>query len=88
MFSPAVLDAVRSSVAIPDPVPFSALKRIEIAAAHAELLDTKPELYRVFLLGVAGGLRRKEVDLLEWSSFQWEKNEIEIKATAHFAAKS
>ena len=34
------------------------------------------------------GLRRREIDLLEWSSFRWDCNEIEIKPTKHFAPKS
>jgi len=34
------------------------------------------------------GLRRREIDLLEWSSFKWDKNEIQIKRTDYFEAKT
>jgi integrase len=103
LFSPKILDAVRSSVAIPDPVPFTRLTKIPrqsmkysstvdlaalFAAAHAELLDTQPELYKVFLLGVTAGLRRKEIDLLPWSAFDWKAGTITLTPTLHFEAKS
>ena len=34
------------------------------------------------------GLRRREIDLLEWSSFKWDTNEIRIKHTKYFEAKT
>ena len=33
-------------------------------------LSTRPELFKIFLLGLMAGLRRLEIDLLEWTSFQ------------------
>jgi hypothetical protein len=36
-----------------------------IAHARQELEDNDPEAYKVFLLAVRLGLRRKEIDLLE-----------------------
>jgi integrase len=36
----------------------------------------------IFLLAVAAGLRRKEIDLLEWSPFRWEENVIRIQPRA------
>ena len=41
-----------------------------------------------FLLAVAAGLRRKEIDLLEWTSFRWEQNVIRIQPTNFFHPKS
>src|SRR5260221_12137977 len=34
------------------------------------------------------GLRRREIDLLEWSSFLWNDGLVRIKATEHFDAKT
>jgi hypothetical protein len=34
------------------------------------------------------GLRRKEIDLLEWCSFRWEQKVIRIQATRFFHSKS
>ena len=59
-----------------------------IKAAKAELRDSLPEAYKVFLLAVGAGLRKKEIDLLEWSSFRWEENVIRIEATRYFHPKS
>jgi len=59
-----------------------------VKAAKAELRDSLPEAYKVFLLAVGAGLRKKEIDLLEWSSFRWEENVIRIEATRYFHPKS
>jgi hypothetical protein len=59
-----------------------------IKAANKELRATAPQGYKVFLLAVAVGLRRKEIDLLEWSSFRWEENAIRIQPTRYFHPKS
>jgi integrase len=88
---------------LPDPLPFDGVQfepwqsmkyrstiDIEalIKAANKELRATAPEGYKVFLLAVAVGLRRKEIDLLEWSSFRWEENAIRIQPTRYFHPKS
>jgi hypothetical protein len=59
-----------------------------IKAANKELRATVPEGYKVFLLAVAVGLRRKAIDLLKWSSFRWEENAIRIQPTRYFHPKS
>jgi integrase len=59
-----------------------------IAAANKELRGSAPEAYKVFLLAVAVGLRRKEIDLLEWSSFRWKENALRIQPTRYFHPKS
>ena len=59
-----------------------------IAAARTELAGTAPECFKVFLLGTFAGLPRKEIDLLEWSSFQWNENAIRIESTEFFEAKT
>src|SRR5258708_37265791 len=59
-----------------------------IKAAKAELPGSLPEAYKVFLLAVGAGLRKKKIDLLEWSSFRGEENVIRIEATRYFHPKS
>jgi hypothetical protein len=44
-----------------------------IKLANKELRPSDPPVYMIFLLGVAGGLRRKEIDLLEWSAFRFKE---------------
>jgi integrase len=56
-----------------------------IAKALAEL---EPELLKIFLLAVMAGLRRKEIDLLEWNAMRWDEGVIRIGPTAHFEPKS
>src|SRR5258708_12505446 len=55
-----------------------------IKAAKAELRDSLPEAYKVFLLAVGAGLRKKKTDLLEWPSFRGEQNVIRIESTRYF----
>jgi integrase len=59
-----------------------------IAAANAELRESSEEAYKVFLLAVGVGLRKKEIDLLEWSSFRWQENTIRVEPTRYFHPKS
>jgi hypothetical protein len=59
-----------------------------IEAANRELAGTDPEAYKVFLLGTMVGLRRKEIDLLEWSSFRWAEGAIRVEPTQYFSPKS
>jgi Phage integrase family len=59
-----------------------------IAHARQELEDNDPEAYKVFLLAIGLGLRRKEIDLLEWPSFRWNENVVRIEPTRYFHPKS
>jgi integrase len=59
-----------------------------IEAADESLRSSDPECYAIFLLAVAAGLRRKEIDLLEWTSFRWEENVVRIQPTNFFHPKS
>jgi integrase len=56
-----------------------------IRAAQKELPQ---ELFKIFLLAIMAGLRRNEIDKLEWQAFDWGKGVISIRATSHFAPKS
>jgi integrase len=101
LFSPKILRHL--DLSLPNPLPFAGVEfeprqsmkyrsEIDIAtlikAANKELRTAAPEAYKIFLLAVAVGLRRKEIDLLEWSSFQWEENVIRIQPTRFFHPKS
>jgi integrase len=101
LFSPKIIKHL--NLQLPSPLPFSECQFEQrpstkyrssfsiqevIATAKRELADTDPEAYKVFLLGTMVGLRRKEIDLLEWSSFRWLEGVIRIEPTEHFAPKS
>jgi integrase len=59
-----------------------------LQAAQAELAAEAPEQYKIFLLALAAGLRRKEIDLLEWPAFKWQRNVIAIEATKYLSPKT
>jgi len=59
-----------------------------IIKAQDELTHQDPEAFKAFLLAVLAGLRRKEIDLLEWDSFLWESGVIRVQATRYFNAKT
>ena len=59
-----------------------------IGQARSELATEAPEQFKIFVLATMAGLRRKEIDTLEWSAFRWDKNAIRIEATEWFHPKS
>ena len=50
------------------------------ASAQSELRSQYPESYKVFLLALAAGLRRKEIDGLLWSQVDFAHSRISIEA--------
>jgi integrase len=101
LFSPRKLRHV--TLTLPTPLPFEGIEfetrqsmkyRSEIdvdkliGEARQELEKTDPEAYKVFLLALGLGLRRKEIDLLEWPSFRWKENFVRIEPTRYFHPKS
>jgi integrase len=44
--------------------------------------------YKILLLALGVGLRRDEIDTLEWAKFNWRRNTIRVETTIHTAAKS
>jgi integrase len=98
LFSPKILEHV--SLKLPNPLPFAGLKYLKcgvrkyqstidarklLAEAKAELPD---EQLKIFLLALCVGLRRSEIDLLEWSSFIWDRNIIRVEMTDYFEPKT
>ena len=101
LFSPKLLKFVRLN--LPEPLPFAGVQfearsssryRSEIdasamvRAAREELESKYPEQFQIFLLAIMAGLRRREIDLLEWSALDFERGLIRVQATAHFQPKS
>jgi hypothetical protein len=101
LFSPRILEHLE--LEMPNPLPFTNCQfepgqntkyrstfdvQTLIGSARDELAINDPEAFKVFLLGTMVGLRRREIDLLEWSSFRWDEGTIRIEATQHFSAKS
>ena len=56
--------------------------------AVAELASDRAEELKAFLLMLALGLRRKEVDLLEWDSFDFAAGTLHIKPTQWHSLKT
>ncbi len=101
LFAPGIVRHL--SIELPSPLPFEGIEfeprqslkyrsEINVAeliqAASAELVDNEPELFKIFLLGVMVGLRRHEIDLLEWSKFKWDQGVIRIEPTSFFHPKT
>ena len=101
LFSPKMLRQLQ--LPLPSPLPFAGVEFEPrqsmkyrsnvnvvklIKLANNELKPSDPSAYMVFLLAVAAGLRRKEIDLLEWSAFRFNENVIRIEPTQFFHPKS
>jgi integrase len=90
-------------VTLPSPLPFEGIEFYNrtsmryhssfdvfqlIEAAKKELAPSKPEQNKVFLLAVMTGLRRREIDTLEWNAFHWDSGIVRIEPTKWFHPKS
>jgi hypothetical protein len=47
-----------------------------------------PEQLKVYLLASMAGLRREEIDSLQWKAFRWDDKLIRIQRTRYFQPKS
>lgn len=97
-----VLDKLQ--IPLPAPLPFDGVSvekrtdtkfygcgvdpRALLAAAMTELGPERPEEFKAFLLALVLGLRRREADLLEWSSFDFAAGTIWIQATKWYQLKT
>jgi integrase len=57
-------------------------------AAHEELAQSDPPAFLAFVLALGAGLRRMEIDRLEWNAFRWNENVIRIEPTQHLVVKT
>ena len=51
-------------------------------------LNPRPELFKMILLALGAGLRRDEIDALQWKQIQWHSNAITVETTEHSGTKS
>jgi integrase len=101
LFAP---DAIKHlSVVLPSPLPFEGIAfeprqsmRYRSSIDPAELTRTAQKelalkdspVFLAFLLALGAGLRRIEIDRLEWSEFQWNHSVIRIERTQYFDVKT
>ena len=94
----------KDGVRIPAPTPFDGVEledrsgstryistidaRKLTQAARAELLTADGDSYVVFLLALGAGLRRGEIDALQWQQVDFERGEIRVVSTAAHALKT
>ncbi len=91
------------TVELPDPLPFEGVSfyprqscryhsKVDLKGLISDAMNELPkdnlEELKVFYLAVMAGLRRNEIDKLEWDAFDFEKGILSIKPTEHFDAKS
>src|SRR4030095_528018 len=98
LFSPDLLEYV--TLHTPDKLPFDGVpfyeresqryrSKIDIEALIQSAMRELPqEQLKIFLLATMAGLRRNEIDKLQWSAFRWNDGVIRIEEAEHFAAKS
>ena len=104
LFSKRSLKAMHAAkLELPSPLPFEGVEFFKteqsryrstvdaeelFKAAVDDLAADEPECFKVFILAIAGGLRRKEIDTLLWNQFDAAKGSIEIRTTKYFRPKS
>jgi len=98
LFSAGLIEHVRLHK--PDKLPFDGVpfyeresqryrSNIDIEELTKNAVRELPqEQLKIFLLATMAGLRRNEIDKLQWSAFRWNDTVIRIEETEHFAPKS
>jgi integrase len=102
LFSKKLINSIKD-IEIPDPVPFSTVdnvtirrKRFRAQARFADLLKKArdemrgddPECWIIFLLAIAVGLRRGEIDILKWSQIDFEKRTLLVQSNEYGVLKT
>lgn len=57
-------------------------------AGRSELAESDPEAYKAFLLALGAGLRKAEIDCLQWQQIDTAANVIRVTTSEHFATKT
>jgi integrase len=98
LFAPELLRHV--AVHKPDKLPFEGVafykresmryqSKVDIEALiSAAVRELPQEQLKIFLLATMVGLRRNEIDKLQWDAFQWKKPAIRIETTEHSTPKT
>jgi integrase len=88
---------------LPDPMPFHAVEffprqsakyfsRIDaktlLQEAHGELFQTEPEAFLAMLLGMSAGLRKSEIDSLQWHQVDFTRQLIRVESTEAASLKT
>jgi integrase len=97
LFARAILKFVRLEMPCSpfDGVPFEPRRSMRYQSnldlgkviCHAQE-ELPQEQFKIFLLATMAGLRRNEIDKLEWRTLDWGKGTISIEATRWFTPKS
>jgi len=62
---------------------------VSLEKLTAEALRELPaQELKIFLLASMAGLRRNEIDKLDWSAFRWEQSLLRIENSMHFQTKN
>ena len=95
LFSPSILREIKG-LTLPANLPFAGVELEEtgsmkyvskinaqalIASARNDFKIADPEAYKAFLLGLFAGLRKAEIDLLEWRMLDFASNVIRLEQT-------
>jgi integrase len=84
----------------PDKLPFDGVafykresmryqSKVDVEALISDAIRELPqEQLKIFLLATMVGLRRNEIDKLQWEAFQWRKGVIRIETTEHSTPKT
>jgi integrase len=84
----------------PDKLPFDGVafykresmryhSKVDIEALISDAVRKLPqEQLKIFLLATMAGLRRAEIDKLQWQAFLWKEGAIRIETTEHSAPKT
>jgi integrase len=96
LFAPGILKFVKLDTPSPfEAVQFEPRRSMRYQSSfdleevvHAAQDDLPREQFKIFLLAIMAGLRRNEIDKLEWKAFDWKRGIISIKATRYFSPKS
>lgn len=101
LFSDRVVKSI--GLELPSPLPFSGAGffggvdqryfsqfdiRKLLTTARDQLAALDPDAYSVVLLAAFGGLRRSEIDLLEWPSIDLQHGVLQLRITKHFNPKT
>jgi len=63
--------------------------KVDIEALISDAIRELPqEQLKIFLLATMAGLRRAEIDRLQWDAFQWKEGVIQIETTEHSTPKT
>jgi integrase len=100
LFSEKARKYAAEELILPEPLPFAGVKlpkkastayRSKIDAAkliQAARQELTGQPFKIFILGLLVGLRKREIDLLTWAQVDFEKAKIFIERTEYFEPKS